>query len=79
MNLSYQESTSASLRRFEPGDLVQYVTNSDVYQGAWISVGSYGIVLKVTTESRPFDTAKVYWIDDDSTRTISCTYLKRIA
>ena len=47
MNLPSQKSTSEKYEYPKIGDLVRYYSKHDG-DGAWISYGSYGIVLKVS-------------------------------
>lgn len=78
MNLLSQKSTSKKYKYPEVGDLVQYFSKQDG-DGAWISYGSYGIVLNVSVNSKLFDVAKVYWLDDNTTCFICISYLKIIS
>jgi len=77
-NLPSQENTSEKYEYPKVGDLVQYFSKHDG-DGAWLSYGSYGIVLKVSVNSKLFDVAQVHWIGDESICFICCSYLKIIS
>lgn len=77
MSLSYPKHTLKKSRKFEVGDLVQFVTNSNIDEfGAWYSVGPYGIVVMVAPT---YETAKVVWIGDKRAYSIGCNYLQKIS
>ena len=60
---------------FEVGDLVQYHTKQ-TGEGAWISSGSYGLILAMTYNSHLYGVAKIFWLDDSAVSYICCNYLR---
>jgi len=60
------------------GDLVRYFAKHDG-DGAWMSYGSYGIVLSTIAKPKVDDVAKVHWLDDNTICFICISYLKIIS
>lgn len=77
MSLSYLKRTSKRSRKFEVGDLVRFVTNSNIDEdGAWCSVGPYGIIIMIAPA---YETAKVVWIGDKRAHSVGCNYLQKVS
>ncbi len=73
-----QKNTSEKYEYPKIGDLVRYYSKHDG-DGAWISYGSYGIVLKVSVNSYLYNVAQVHWVEDNAVCFICCSYLEIIS
>jgi len=78
MNLPSQENISEKSTFFKVGDLVRYYAMSDG-DGAWLSPGSYGVILKISVELGRDSAAQVHWLDGSGICFICCSYLRIIS